>query len=424
MVAGFGFGRQFNDNSYLWHVRAGDIQAEHGAVLTIDPFSFTMGGESWRTQSWLADLFYARLDAFWGLEVAPFVTTTCAAVTFVLLGLIAFRRSRSLVSVVLYLVASAVALAAFINPRPVIFSFPLFAAVVLADDDHRSRWAVPFLLWIWASVHGSFFIGLAYVGVMVLIRGVDRCGLVRLAVAGCVTLFTAHGLGIVEILLDFAGNRDAVAVMSEWQTPNLLSPPFIPVFLGILALVLLAQQGNLSRREWLLIVPFLALALSANRSVPPAWIALSPVLSRVNLPVRTSNGGSPVAVAVALGLAAFPFFLQPAEFIDTRRFPVEASKHLVGGRVFHDDATGGWLIYEQWPDRPVYIDDRAELYGEQMLAFVDTRFGMKPWEEEFERWGIEEALLRPTDPLTQILLANDWIASYRDEDFILLSKPG
>lgn len=423
MVAGFAFGRRFNDNSYLWHVRAGDLQIERGSVLTADPFSFTKLGEPWRTQSWLADVLYSLLDDVAGLEGSPFITASCAALTFLLLGLIAFRRSKSLVSVVMYLVASAVALAAFLNPRPVIFSFPLFAAVVLADDDRRTRWMVPFLLWVWASVHGSFFIGLAYLGSVAMIRGIDRRALARLLCAACVTLLTAHGLGIVEILLDFGGNRQAVAVMSEWATPNLLSPPFIPVFLGILALVFLAQQGELGRREWLLVAPFLALALTANRSVPPAWIALSPVLSRVKLPINPNRRGSPVAVVLALGLLVFPFLLRPAEFIDSRRFPVAAAAHLTGHRVFHDDAVGGWLIYHQWPERQVYIDDRAELYGEQMLTFVDTRLVMKPWEREFEKWAIDQALLRPTDPLTQLLEASAWKETYRDENFVILRKP-
>jgi hypothetical protein len=33
------------DNSFLWHIRSGTLQMELGAVLTTDPFSFTMNGE-------------------------------------------------------------------------------------------------------------------------------------------------------------------------------------------------------------------------------------------------------------------------------------------------------------------------------------------------------------------------------------------
>ena len=70
VIASYGFARTFNDNSYLWHVRAGDWQLESGRVLNADPFSFTMQGEPWRTQSWLAELLYSPLDAALGFLAA------------------------------------------------------------------------------------------------------------------------------------------------------------------------------------------------------------------------------------------------------------------------------------------------------------------------------------------------------------------
>jgi hypothetical protein len=50
------------DNSFLWHVTAGRLQIEQGAVLTADPFSFTFLGAPWRTQSWLLELVYGLAD--------------------------------------------------------------------------------------------------------------------------------------------------------------------------------------------------------------------------------------------------------------------------------------------------------------------------------------------------------------------------
>ena len=423
VIASYGFGRTFNDNSYLWHVRAGDIQIDSGAVLTADPFSFTRGGELWRTQSWLAELLYSRLDGLGGLEITPLITTVCAAVVFVLLGLVAYRRSRSVLSVVVYLVATSIALAAFINPRPVIFSFPLFAAVVAADEDRRLRWSLPLLLWIWASVHGSFFIGLAFLGIRALMRGLNRRRFAELLVIGAATLLTAHGLGVVEILLAFGKNREAIDLMSEWQTPDLLSLPFLPVLAGIFGLVWLAQSGKVKGRDWLLLVPFLALAVSANRSVPPAWIGLAPLLGRVRIPIQPSGMGGPVAWLLAGVLAIFPFFVRADEPIDRDRFPVDAAQALTAERVFHSDAAGGWLIYAEWPERQIYIDDRAELFGEQMRTFSEVRGTTQGWEDEFRRWSIEEALLGVDEPLIGALERADWEVRYEDEEFVILRPP-
>ena len=54
------------DNSFLWHIRAGELQANAGEVLVADPFSFTMLGERWLTQSWLAELLYSWGESNWG----------------------------------------------------------------------------------------------------------------------------------------------------------------------------------------------------------------------------------------------------------------------------------------------------------------------------------------------------------------------
>src|SRR5690606_17266827 len=114
-----------------------------------------------------------------------------------------------------------------------------------------------------------------------------------------------------------------------------------PVFLGVLALIWIAQIGSLRRGDWLLVVPFLALAVSANRSVPPAWIGLAPILGRVRLPVRVSSLGGPVAWVLASILLVTPLFLRAEAEVDPERFPVEAAEHLTRSSVFHDDAAGG-----------------------------------------------------------------------------------
>src|SRR5690606_14775798 len=94
--------RPFADNSYLWHVRAGEIQTVNGSVITTDPFSFTMEGHPWRTQSWLAEVLYSWLDAQWGLDAAPLISLVCAGALFILMGMVAYRQSKSLISVAVF----------------------------------------------------------------------------------------------------------------------------------------------------------------------------------------------------------------------------------------------------------------------------------------------------------------------------------
>ncbi len=48
--------RSISDNSFLWHIRAGAVQLADERVILSEPFSFTMLGAPWRTQSWLVEL--------------------------------------------------------------------------------------------------------------------------------------------------------------------------------------------------------------------------------------------------------------------------------------------------------------------------------------------------------------------------------
>lgn len=424
VVAAVSLRRKFNDNSYLWHVRAGDAQIAEKAVLTADPFSFTMQGAPWRTQSWLAELLYSKIDAWTGLTGPRIMVTVLGAVLFVLLGIVAFRRSRSIPSVVVFLVASAIVTAGFLVPRPVIFSFPLMAALVVAVDDPRLRWVKPLILWVWASVHGSFVIGLAFLGLRAIGRGLGWKRLAELVMVGLPTLLTAHGLGVLDILLDFFGNRSALGRIAEWGRPDLLSLPMLPLFAAFLTLVWLGSSGRIRPRDWWLMVPFLVLAVSANRAVPPAWIALSPILGRITLPFSFSGSGrGPLALGLAAVLFGLPLVLPYETVIDERRFPVEAERHLQTENVFHDDGAGGWLIYSQWPERLVYVDDRAELYGDRVGLFIDIRAVRTDWKEEFAAWGIEEALLKVDDPLARLLEAEGWMRTYEDEYFVIFRVP-
>ena len=70
--------------------------------------------------------------------------------------------------------------------------------------------------------------------------------------------------------------------------------------------------------------------------------------------------------------------------------------------MWHDDATGGYLIYVN--RLPVFIDDRAEMFGAEFFEeFVNTRRGTPTWRSAFDRYGIEQALVASDAGLAQVL---------------------
>ena len=410
------------DNSFLWHVRAGTLQLDGGRVLTADPFSFTMLGEQWLTQSWLAELLYAWSERVSGIGFVPPMLLLVSSITMVGIGLIGYRASQSVTASAIVLILSSILLISFLVPRPVIFSFALFVLVIIAWERPATRWALPFLIWLWASIHGSFAIGLAYVVLSLIVRREWRWLSVP-AVGGVLSLATAHGLGVVAMLVAFGRARDTLSLLSEWRKPELWSAVFLPFAVGVVIIVLGAFRGRITPNHLWVLVPFLLLGLSATRALPPAWIGLIPLVGlalgemSAGSGRRFSMGAAAVFVTTVLIL---PFLIRDDGSLDPNRFPLTAVGSLSDVNTFHDDVTGGYLIWVEGPERLVYLDDRAELYQGRIGDFVAVRDGDVDWEPVFAREGIEQALLKKGEYLAVELESAGWTRSYDDESFVIL----
>ena len=424
-----GAARPIRDNSFLWHIRAGDLQLAAGDVITNDPFSFTMAEEPWRTQSWLADLLYGSLErGTGGLGWVPWLLILCGGFVLALVGFAAFRRVSDPLPVALSLVALTWLGLPNLVPRPVIFSFVLLALLmVVLEAEAEAGWSVPLILWVWAGLHGSFVLGLGLLLLdalrrrMAWRRAVGRIGLSLAAVS-----LTAHGLGVWSMLSSFLTNRDALSFISEWSAPDLLSIAVAPYVLLIVAIMVAAAKGRIEARELWVVVPFLVFGLTSARAIMPAAIVLAPFAVSVWRPGTVAqpvaSGPARVNLILAAGLVAVPFIaLAGFDGIDEGRFPVEAAGYLDTDRVWHDDATGGYLIYLD--QLPVFVDDRAELFGAEFFReFVDTRRGTPVWQVAFDRYDIEQALVATDAGLAVVLAAEGWAVDFADDRWTVFSR--
>lgn len=417
-----------SDNSFLWHIRAGALQLASGSVITTDPFSFSRFQEAWRTQSWLAELGYAYLEGWFdGLGWSVWMVFFVSVAIIGLMGLAVYRRTPSPISTGLILVAAVWLVAPFMQPRPVIFSFVLLAAlVVVLQNREQALWLVVPIIWIWAGVHGSWVIGGLLI-VLEWLRTWDR----RLFMVGIASLtaslVTPHGLGTWQVVMDFLGSRDALALMQEWKVPDFGSPAQMPYVLVIAGVIGAAVLGKVKPRDLIVILPILFLGLTARRTVVPATIILLPWAAAAVPPIsvaRTKSRMIPVvAVTLIAILAVVPMLVIENGRLLADRFPSDGAREAMADRVtFQDTAAGGYLIYKEYPDRLVWIDDRAELYGVEMLTeFADAVAGR--YEDVFDTYGFEAALTQASWPLTQRLIEDGWTTAYEDEYFFVLIKP-
>ena len=296
--------------------------------------------------------------------------------------------------------------------------------VVLAWERRSTRWTVPFLFWVWAAVHGSFAIGLVYLVLRIAVAREWR-QLWLAVVAGVPTLFTAHGLGVAEFLIDFGESRDALQYITEWRRPELLEPVFLPLLGGLVFVAIGLARKTVPLRYLILVLPLALLGFSSVRAIPPAWIGLLVVVSLslhgLTIGARTGLRRNLAVVFLAVVLV-LPFSLAKPATLSEERFPVEAVAALDESNLFHDDIAGGYLIWWGGPERQVYIDDRAELYGPRLGEFVGVRDGMVEYEPIFERDDIGQVLLPPDEQLVEVLLRDGWSTPYEDEHFIVLRR--
>ena len=422
------------DNSFLWHVRAGTLQLDLGHVLTTDPFSFTMHGAPWRTQSWLVELGYGLLERWTGgLGWVRFELVVIASLTYLLLTLLVYRKCRNLLATGLLMAAFTWLALAFEVPRPVLFS-GLFLAMLVAVLDDDLLWPVPLLMWVWAAVHGSWILGIGYVVLHSLATRRSRRRTAEvLGVSLVAVSVTAQGLGVWQILWEFFRNRDALSYISEWATPDVLSIQLIPYLLVLLLLMVAATRGHLATRALWIVLPFFVFGLSAGRSLYPAMLVLMPFAS-MGWPerwrwreARSSPREAVLNLIAATVLVMVPLVILAgaSSGVDPKRFPVTASKYLAPGPAWTDDGTGGYLIYSEWPQREVFIDDRAELYGATMLGeFVDSRRGAPEWQDVMAKYDIKQALVGAHEGLVRALRDAGWVVRYEEADrWVVLTAP-
>ena len=455
------------DTDTLWHLRAGQWQVEHRALLRTDLFSHTRAGEPWVNHSWGAQLLlygaYAALgDPGLALYTALLAVLGMAFVWPQLRGNAAVRAFT--------LVLAAASAAVFWSARPQMISFALSAVVLCLlwrwrEEGVDRLWFIPPLVALWANLHGGFAIAFILI-VLTLIGDVARWlfedviggsrpageraldGLrpaLRLVVVGLVAAaavslnpygpkmllypFRTVGIGVLQ---DF---------IQEWASPNFHGAetwPFIWLLLGTLAVVGFSGR-KLDWRDAALVGGTAYSALLAGRNIATFAIVAAPVfalhlgawLDALGVRLRLERRPRGVFLAanwliallvVGAGLGKAALAVDPATIEEARQagLPVAAAEALEEidppGALFNSYNWGGYLIW-QARDFPVYVDGRTDLYDDELLrVYLNTYFAQDGWAENLAGAGINTVLVERGSPLAVALgLTDGWALAYEDD---------
>ena len=436
--------RPLIDNSFLIHLETGHWILDHRTIPTADLFSFTAEGVPWVVQSWLASVVYAAIDQSvgpFGLQVLR--AATCAVITFLV-----FRLALRLVgdrtrATLLAFAATGMSITVWAE-RPLlqgVLAMVVLIWVVEIPDSFVGRHpvaVVPPLMWLWANFHGSFALGFAYLVLHLAGRWLDGAAPTR---ARERTLLTATGVGLLACLVNPLGvtlltfpvellsRGDTLAHIREWRSPDFhrVMGMLFALWIAVYVIGVARGRDRCSRRDLLVSVVFLLLALWALRNLVVAPLVGLPVVARAcAVRERRADRRPFLNWAVAALFVALAIYglaqAAGAKHYDFSTYPVEAletveEQGLLGRRLLTTDEWAAYVIHAYWPRQTVFLDDRYDMYPTTLSDdYFALRDGKPDWREILDRHGIDVVMWDEDKPLASLLDLDTahWARIHRD----------
>lgn len=418
----------FNDGDTYWHVRAGQWMLAHRAILMRDPFSLALAGRPWDAQEWLSEIAMAGAFGMFGWSGVAVLTGLAMATSVMVLGLYLARHLDPVPCLVVLALAVSCVMPDYLA-RPHILALPFMTAwlVGLARATEMRRaphWPLLPVMALWANVHGSFVFGLALLipfGLESVLASTDgRMERARgwgLFAAGAVAATLLNPRGLAGLLYPFVLMQvQSLSAVGEWQALDLhaYNPVEFAVFAALFFLLWRGVRISAFRIVVLLLLVHLSLVHARYGmllGIAGAVLVAGPIGAAVQRTEREAEAwhGWRTAVvffAALLLVCAAARIAVPIKMEDGPAAPVFAfaavPRALAAEPVFNNYSFGGYLIFEGVHP---FVDSRADFYGDAYLAAYARAIDADKTDMErlFAKYGIKWTILKPADPLVQVL---------------------
>lgn len=447
------------DPDLWWHLQTGQQIFLTQAIPHFDIYSFTKAGSEWVTHEWLSELLIYGLFRVggWGLIVAAF------SAIFTLALAMAYRACEGRpYAAGLAIVLAAAASSPFIGVRPQMITFFLTSVYLTTlfsyskDGNTRRLWWLLPLMLLWINMHAGFAIGLGLIIIFMVKLQIDGQGVLnrRLALILICSLalvpLNPSGLRLFLYPFQTLSSPSMAQLIDEWSSPNFhdsMFYPFAAMLLLLLATLALSSRRSTKGETFTLVVLALG-ALRSARHIPLFSLFAAPILARQmwNVmedwswdrpfikPQPSARGLALVflivfaAVPPALAAVRLWDFVRNQRIYEAQKYPQRAvefirTQHLEGP-IFNEYIWGGYLIRSLYPEYRVYIDGRADVYGDDfMMESVATHDGHLGWRESLEHRNIRTVLISPNAALASLLRADPgWARVYEDHQAVIFSR--
>lgn len=454
--------RPVADPDFWWHLRTGQLIAEMGAIPRADPFSFTLPGKAWIAHEWLTELAFFGLYKIGGYGLLIIVFSLVITAAFLLVYLRSPGRPYA-AGFALLLAALASAPAWGVRPQMVSLLFTAAFLYILDTFQEKGRWQallpLPFLTVLWVNLHAGYFLGFAVIGlhiageILAALPGFLRRArpplrkaiLLSAALAACLlaALANPNTWHILVYPFETLTSPSMMQFIQEWFSPNFQQAEWMPLAVLILALV---AAPALARRpvpltRVLLAVFFGFAALRSMRHVPLFALTAAPLLAaqlaaltesrrEVQAAPRFARWLNPLLLGLALLAVGLRFvsILQEQPQSEAEMYPKGAADWIIenrpAGNLYNTYGWGGYLIWRLYPEYPVYIDGRADVYGDEFIYdYLRVYYGQPGWEEKLETASVRLVLVEVNSGIAYALEDSEaWQPAYRDESAVIFIR--
>ena len=455
--------RNVTDPDVWWHLKTGEYIAAHKTVPHTDPFSYTRAGEPWVAHEWLSELllYHLQRTAGFGGLILLFAAILCTAFFFLYLRC---GPAPYVAGVAALFAAWATAPVWGVRPQVLTLLLTSLWLLILERSERDPKllwWTLPLTL-LWVNLHAGFALGLALSALFLAGEWIEpKLGVLsqqnppRLLTAAFILLLdllivplNPNGLRLFSYPIETLRSAAMQNYIAEWASPNFHHAeywPFLLIVLGTFAALSWSRRQPRPRDLLLLLVSLYA-SLCSIRMIPLFVLITAPLIAQRlgnwprsssrprRLPARSLFNTVMFNAVIVLAMAVFASVhiaqvIQRQPQAEAQQFPAGAvaflEAHPSSGPIFNHYDWGGYLIWKLYPSAPVFIDGRADLYGEPLLHdFADAYQLKDDWQKILQRWRINTVIVpRDSALATGLRSAPGWTVSYQDSQAIILIAP-
>jgi hypothetical protein len=251
------------------------------------------------------------------------------------------------------------------------------------------------------------------------------------------SLLNPHGIQALLYPFSYAGTANAsMRFIAEWQSPDFHQLSYL-VFGGsvVFGVALGVVQRPLGLTQSLWVLSLAAMALQSARNIPLYAVVATPLLAarlQEMVPVlRRRVSDLPLSWLLALiwpllMVSIVGTLVQPVQRAtlqlgiepSSASYPMGAVEYIKtnqpNGNMFNDYGWGGYLAYQLYPERKVFIDGRADVYGDKLVeSYVNIVQLEAGWRNALNEHDLRIVLVRNESPLAVALAAStEWREVY------------